>query len=184
MPRIDGMGTTYNLPNYTGELFGASPEDTPLLSMIGGLTSGESVASTLFEWQGYDLREIRLAMNCHATDPQWGHRRPAPSDIIRHLTETLPARRREAHVAKVRALREKIEPLDERFRRLKSALDLGILPDESKRKVYAEMNGIAMQTAALNRELSLLVDDRPKLTMGREPALLAASLPEIEHGRE
>ena len=38
--------------------------------------------------------------------------------------------------------------------------------------------------AALNRELSLLVDDRPKLTMGREPALLAASLPEIEHGRE
>ena len=57
MPRIDGMGTTYNLPNYTGELFGASPEDTPLLSMIGGLTSGESVASTLFEWQGYDLRD-------------------------------------------------------------------------------------------------------------------------------
>lgn len=150
---------------------------------------GDELTDALLEswWgllQGYDLREIRLAMNCHATDPQWGHRRPAPSDIIKHLTETLPARRREAHVAKVRALREKIEPLDERFRRLKSALDLGILPDESKRKVYAEMNGIAMQTAALNRELSLLVDDRPKLTMGREPALLAASLPEIEHGRE
>ncbi len=150
---------------------------------------GDELTDALLEswWgllQGYDLREIRLAMNCHATDTQWGHRRPAPSDIIRHLTETLPARRREAHVAKVRALREKIEPLDERFRRLKSALDLGILPDESKRKVYAEMNGIAMQTAALNRELSLLVDDRPKLTMGREPALLAASLPEIEHGRE
>ena len=150
---------------------------------------GDELTDALLEswWgllQGYDLREIRLAMNCHATDPQWGHRRPAPSDIIRHLTETLPARRREAHVAKVRALREKIEPLDERFRRLKSALDLGILPDESKRKVYAEMNGIAMQTAALNRELSLLVDDRPKLIMGREPALLAASLTEIEHGRE
>ena len=84
----------------------------------------------------------------------------------------------------MRALRERIEPLDERFRQLKSALDLGIMPDEDKRKAYAEMNGIAMQTAALNRELSLLVDDRPKLTMGREPALLAASLPEIEHGRE
>ena len=150
---------------------------------------GDELTDALLEswWgllQGYDLREIRLAMNCHATDPQWGHRRPAPSDIIRHLTETLPARRREAHVAKVRALREKIEPLDERFRRLKSALDLGILPNESKRKMYAEMNGIAMQTAALNRELSLLVDDRPKLTMAREPALLAAGLPEIEHGRE
>lgn len=150
---------------------------------------GDELTDALLEswWgllQGYDLREIRLAMNCHATDPQWGHRRPAPSDIIRHLTETLPGRRREAHAQRVRALRERIEPLDERFRQLKSALDLGIMPDEDKRKAYAEMNGIAMQTAALNRELSLLVDDRPKLTMGREPALLAASLTEIEHGRE
>lgn len=57
MPGITGMGTTYNVPNYTGELFGVSPEDTPLLSAIGGLTGGESVASPIFEWQGYDLRD-------------------------------------------------------------------------------------------------------------------------------
>ena len=57
MPTITGMGNTYNLPNYVGELFSASPEDTPLLSAIGGLTGGESVGSTLFEWQGYDLRD-------------------------------------------------------------------------------------------------------------------------------
>lgn len=57
MPGITGLGTTYNLPNYVGELFAASPEDTPLLSAIGGLTGGESVGSTLFEWQGYDLRD-------------------------------------------------------------------------------------------------------------------------------
>ena len=133
---------------------------------------------------GYDLREVRVAMSAHVTDPNKGRFRPTPADIIRHITETLPGRRREAHFQRVRALRERIEPLDERFRQLKSALDLGIMPDEDKRKAYAEMNGIAMQTAALNRELSLLVDDRPKLTMGREPALLAASLPEIEHGRE
>jgi hypothetical protein len=56
MAGITGQGTTYNLPNYTGELFGASPEDTPLLSAIGGLTGGESVGATSFEWQGYDLR--------------------------------------------------------------------------------------------------------------------------------
>lgn len=57
MPGITGMGTTFNLPNYVGELFGATPEDTPLLSAIGGLTGGESVGSTIFEWQGYDLRD-------------------------------------------------------------------------------------------------------------------------------
>lgn len=57
MPGITGMGTTYNAPNYVGELFAASPEDTPLLSAIGGLTGGESVGATLFEWQGYDLRD-------------------------------------------------------------------------------------------------------------------------------
>lgn len=57
MAGITGMGTTYNLPNYVGELFAASPEDTPLLSAIGGLTGGDSVGATLFEWQGYDLRD-------------------------------------------------------------------------------------------------------------------------------
>ena len=57
MAGITGQGTTFNLPNYVGELFAASPEDTPLLSSIGGLTGGESVKSTLFEWQGYDLRD-------------------------------------------------------------------------------------------------------------------------------
>ena len=57
MAGITGLGTTYNLPNYVGELFKASPEDTPFLSAIGGLTGGESVSSTSFEWQGYDLRD-------------------------------------------------------------------------------------------------------------------------------
>lgn len=57
MPGIVGQGTTYNLPNFVGELFQSSPEDTPLLSSIGGLTGGKSINSTLFEWQGYDLRD-------------------------------------------------------------------------------------------------------------------------------
>ncbi|HLR97047.1 MAG TPA: DUF5309 family protein [Jiangellaceae bacterium] len=57
MTGITGMGTTYNLPNYVGELFNASPEDTPLLSAIGGLTGGRSATAKLFEWQGYDLRD-------------------------------------------------------------------------------------------------------------------------------
>lgn len=57
MAGISGLGTTYNLPNYVGELFNVSPEDTPFLSAIGGLTGGVSVNSTVFTWSTYDLRD-------------------------------------------------------------------------------------------------------------------------------
>ncbi|EOM77293.1 hypothetical protein DW322_21340 [Rhodococcus rhodnii] len=57
MPGITGMGTTYGLPNYVGELFGLSPEDTPFLSAIGGLTGGEATGSTIFTWSDFDLRD-------------------------------------------------------------------------------------------------------------------------------
>ena len=56
MPGITGQGTTYNLPNYVGELFAVTPTDTPLLSAIGGLTGGEEVKSWKFGWQTSDLR--------------------------------------------------------------------------------------------------------------------------------
>ncbi|MFP3990657.1 DUF5309 family protein [Streptomyces sp. E11-3] len=57
MPGITGMGTTFNMPNYVGELFAQSPTDTPFLSSIGGLSGGEMSAATLVQWQGYDLRD-------------------------------------------------------------------------------------------------------------------------------
>lgn len=56
MPGITGQGTTYNLPNYVGELFAITPDDTPLLSAIGGLTGGEEVKAWKFGWQTSDLR--------------------------------------------------------------------------------------------------------------------------------
>lgn len=56
MAGITGMGTTFNLPNYHGELFALTPTDTPLLSAIGGLTGGGMTSSAEFEWQVYDLR--------------------------------------------------------------------------------------------------------------------------------
>ncbi len=57
MAGISGQGTTFNLPNYVGPLFQVSPEDTPFLSAIGGMTGGEEVKSVEFEWQTSDLRE-------------------------------------------------------------------------------------------------------------------------------
>lgn len=56
MAGITGQGTTYNLPNFVGELFQVSPSETPILSTIGGLTGGEEVHSVEFEWQEEDLR--------------------------------------------------------------------------------------------------------------------------------
>lgn len=57
MAGITGMGTTFNLPNYSGELFSLTPEDTPMLSAIGGLTGGGMTTGVEFEWQTYDLRD-------------------------------------------------------------------------------------------------------------------------------
>jgi hypothetical protein len=57
MAGISGQGTTFNLPNYVGELFATSPQDTPFLSAIGGLTGGKGTTATLFTWQTYDLRD-------------------------------------------------------------------------------------------------------------------------------
>lgn len=38
---IFGMGTSWNLPNFAGELFTADAAQTPLLSMTGGLSGGK-----------------------------------------------------------------------------------------------------------------------------------------------
>lgn len=56
MAGITGQGTTFNLPNYVGELFAATPATTPFLSAIGGLTGGKESKSYIHQWQKYDLR--------------------------------------------------------------------------------------------------------------------------------
>lgn len=56
MAGITGLGTTFGLPNYTGDLMSISPSETPFLSAIGGLNGGRAISSYEFEWQYYDLR--------------------------------------------------------------------------------------------------------------------------------
>ena len=48
MANVTGVGTSWNLPNYAGELFTADKAQTPLLSMIGGLTGGRQTTSSEF----------------------------------------------------------------------------------------------------------------------------------------
>ena len=48
MTNVTGQGTIWNLPNYAGDLFTADAENTPFLTMIGGLTGG--VVTNNFEF--------------------------------------------------------------------------------------------------------------------------------------
>lgn len=56
MATVSGQGTTFNLPNYTGDLYQVAPQDTPFLSSIGGLNGGAPTDHTEFEWQTEDLQ--------------------------------------------------------------------------------------------------------------------------------
>lgn len=58
MPGVTALSNTYNTPNFGGDLYRISPEETPFLSAIGGLsgTGGGQTTDTQFEWQTYDFR--------------------------------------------------------------------------------------------------------------------------------
>lgn len=56
MATVSGQGTTFNLPNYHGELFTVSPTETPFLSAIGGLGGAKTAHAIDFEWQTVDRR--------------------------------------------------------------------------------------------------------------------------------
>lgn len=57
MAGITELGTTFNLPNYTGVLHQLSPTATPFFSAIGGLSNaGGSTSDLEFEWETEDLR--------------------------------------------------------------------------------------------------------------------------------
>lgn len=98
---------------------------------------------------GHDLRVILWAMNRHVTDPQWGHRRPTISDVVRHATETLPAERARIRAEKIRQFRARVEPLEEKLYQLEADVRTGLrLQDDAN----AELNGLRMQIGALYRE--------------------------------
>lgn len=56
MGAVSGVGTTYGLPNYHGELFTVTPTETPFLSAIGGINGAKVTHAIDFEWQTVDRR--------------------------------------------------------------------------------------------------------------------------------
>jgi hypothetical protein len=77
MAGIADMATTYNLPNYAGELMLVTPDDTPFLTAIGGLASQDSdlvVTSTDFTWQTEDLAAAAQPSIVEGDDPDFEER--------------------------------------------------------------------------------------------------------------
>ncbi len=68
MSAVTGIGTTFGLPNYHGELIALTPSETPLLSAAGGIMGGGSVSDTIIEWQGYDLRDSAVRPRLEGAD--------------------------------------------------------------------------------------------------------------------
>jgi len=50
MSNVSGVGTSWGLPNYTGELFLIGANQTPFLNMIGGLQGGNVRTTGSFEF--------------------------------------------------------------------------------------------------------------------------------------
>jgi hypothetical protein len=74
MGAVSGMGDSYDLPNYVGELFNITPNDTPFLSAIGGMTGGKSVTSKQFTWQTVDNAAAAQTAVVEGADPTYGER--------------------------------------------------------------------------------------------------------------
>jgi hypothetical protein len=70
MAGITGQGTTFGLPNYTGELMQISPSETPFLSAIGGLNGGKAVHDTSSSGSSTTCAPPRR------TTPSWKARTP------------------------------------------------------------------------------------------------------------
>lgn len=74
MANVSGVGTTFNLPNFVGELFQVTPRETPFLSMIGGLTGGVQTTSKQFTWQDIDNADPAQPEILEGADPVYESR--------------------------------------------------------------------------------------------------------------
>ena len=74
MGAVSGLGESYDLPNYVGELFNVTPNDTPFLSAIGGMTGGKSVTSKQFTWQTVDNAAAAQTVALEGADPTYAER--------------------------------------------------------------------------------------------------------------
>lgn len=77
---VTGVGTVWNLPNYSGELFTADPTNTPFLTAIGGLTGGMQTEDFEFSTDSqYSLPEPKQPSISETASLT----APSPNNIVR-----------------------------------------------------------------------------------------------------
>lgn len=94
MGQVTGLGTSWNLPNYAGELFTADATQTPFLSMIGGLSGGrqtfndEFPTAVLFDYP--EAKQPEISENASATAPEASATaRSQESNVVQIFHETI-----------------------------------------------------------------------------------------------
>lgn len=76
---VQGLATTFNLPNYTGALFRLGQSTTPFLNLIGGISGGNvrTVNSTEFalnqNWKTNAPKQPSISEKASATAPEATH---------------------------------------------------------------------------------------------------------------
>ena len=87
MAAVAGQGTTFNLPNFVGELFSLTPADTPFLSMIGGLSGGMAVNTPKFAWQTTDNNAAAQTVALEGADPTYEERDRAETTNVLQIMQ-------------------------------------------------------------------------------------------------
>jgi len=85
MADVTGQGQTYNLPNYVGELYHLTPNDTPFLSMIGGINGGAPTQSPDFTWQTVENVSASQDTVHEGVDATFGEQTRAPNSNVTQI---------------------------------------------------------------------------------------------------
>lgn len=91
MSLVSGAMTTFNVANYEGDLYNVTPEDTPLLSAIGGLYGGDLTNTTIWSWQEHDLRDAAQNAALEGADAPTGTGRARTNvvNVLQIIHETV-----------------------------------------------------------------------------------------------
>lgn len=161
MAEVTGLGTSWNLPNYAGELFTADATTAPLLSMIGGLTGGmqtenfEFPTAVLFDYP--EPKQPEISEKASATAPEATHStRSQETNVVQIFHETINiSYAKQSNMGRMSGLNtagQRANPSDERAWQIQQKL-VKIARDIE----YTFLNGVYQKATA---------DDVPNKTRG------------------
>lgn len=85
MANVAGTATSFNLPNYLGELYNTTPNETPLTSMIGGLNGGKVNDTKEDVWSTTDNAAAAQGGALEGDDPTYEERDRAEVSNVKQI---------------------------------------------------------------------------------------------------